>query len=352
MRARDALRATLALAAVTAAVAASPRCPAGPAPDAALALEVRPVPLNVDDPKQTAVGPLVYRGGLWLHSDDPRFGGLSDLRVSADRRRLVSVSDCGHGFSAGARYDGEGRLAGLDEPRLVPLLGPHGRPLAVDEVDAEGLCADGDGLVVTFEGRHRLWRYAADPPFGGWPVPIEGPPELSTLPSNSGIEAATRLLDGRLLLIAEGPTTARNLSSAWIGRDHDWTRYTFPLFFADDAPAPFRATGLALLPGGDLLVLERRFPPLAARLRRVAAADLSRGDFRGTEVARLQAPLTLDNMEGLDVARGPGGETLLYLVSDDNNCAKRGSVAHTGLQRTLLLMFEFTTAGPSPSPSP
>jgi hypothetical protein len=348
VRARDALRAILALAAVTAAVAASPRCPGEPAsPSRPLAVEVRPVPLNPAVPAQLAVGPLVYRGGLWLRSYDPRFGGLSDLRVSTDRERLVAVSDCGHGFSAVLRYDDGSRLVGLEEPRLVPLLGPHGRPLNADEVDAEGLCLDGDGLIVTFEGRHRLWRYAADPPFGGWPTPIAGPAELATLPSNSGIEAATRLGDGRLLLIAEGPTTARNLSTAWIGREQQWTRYTFPLFIGDDATAPYRPTSLALLPNGGLVVLERRFPPLAARLRRVAADALARGDFRGTEIARLAPPLTVDNMEGVDAGRGPKGETLLYLVSDDNNCAKRGTVAHTGLQRTLLLLFELT--GPPPS---
>jgi hypothetical protein len=39
----------------------------------------------------------------------------------------------------------------------------------------------------------------------------------------------------------------------------------------------------------------------------------------------------IDNMEGIAVRRGPKGETLLYLISDDN---------FSPLQRTLLLMFE------------
>jgi hypothetical protein len=39
----------------------------------------------------------------------------------------------------------------------------------------------------------------------------------------------------------------------------------------------------------------------------------------------------IDNMEGLAVRRGPKGETLLYILSDDN---------YSPLQRTLLLMFE------------
>ena len=103
MRAEGTFRAILALAAVAAAVAAAPRPPAqaplsSPPP---LALDARPVPLDSGQPARAAVGPLVYRGGLWLRSQDPRFGGLSDLRVSADRTRLLAVSDCGHGFIAG-----------------------------------------------------------------------------------------------------------------------------------------------------------------------------------------------------------------------------------------------------------
>ena len=39
----------------------------------------------------------------------------------------------------------------------------------------------------------------------------------------------------------------------------------------------------------------------------------------------------IDNMEGLAVRRGPKGETLLYMISDNN---------FSMLQRTLLLMFE------------
>ena len=39
----------------------------------------------------------------------------------------------------------------------------------------------------------------------------------------------------------------------------------------------------------------------------------------------------IDNMEGLAVRRGANGETLLYMMSDNN---------FSRFQRTLLLMFE------------
>jgi hypothetical protein len=48
-------------------------------------------------------------------------------------------------------------------------------------------------------------------------------------------------------------------------------------------------------------------------------------------IARLEGSLTVDNMEGIDSRQGPGGETLVYVLSDDNA---------NPLQRTYLLMFQ------------
>ncbi|HEY7515108.1 MAG TPA: esterase-like activity of phytase family protein, partial [Vicinamibacteria bacterium] len=250
----------------------------------------------------------------------------------------VAISDCGYAFTAQLRYDEEGSLVGLDEPRLFPLLGLGGRPLGRGDVDAEALVADGTSYVASFEGRHHLWRYPADPPLEGTPVPVPAPLGLASCGSNQGVEAAVRLDDGRYLLISEGPSPARS-APAWIGSGDTWTTLAWPLFFADDSPGPFHATGAAILPGGDVLVVERRYPPLAARLRRVPAEALVRGDLTGTEVARLAPPQNVDNFEAVDVLSGPRGETRVLLVSDDNDCVKRGSV-RTGLQRTLVLLFD------------
>ena len=88
-----------------------------------------------------------------------------------------------------------------------------------------------------------------------------------------------------------------------------------------------------------MLVVERRYPALAARLRRIDAEAIARLDFTGTEVARLAAPLNVDNFEGIEVLRGPRGETRVLLISDDNDCVKRGGI-RTGLQRTLVMLFD------------
>jgi hypothetical protein len=303
---------------------------------------VQPVPLNPESPRQASVGPLRFRGGLWLRSPDPRFGGLSDLRVSADGARLLAVSDCGYGFAAEVLYDAHGGLTGIRGASLVELVGPGGRALSTDEIDAEALERQGDDLLVGFEGPARVWRYRANPPFGGPPSPVASPPLSPECRDNRGLESITTVGSGRLLFLCEGRGLRPASAPAWVGANGRWQAREYPL---DGGGAGFgdvfRPTSAARLPDGDVLVLERRYPPLAARLR-----QLSRADVEGTEpfaprtVAVLEPPLSIDNFEGLAVRRAASGGTYLYLLSDDNGCAKVGPLAGPRLQRTLLLLFE------------
>jgi hypothetical protein len=331
-----------ALSVLAGALAVYPALSPAPTGEANLALRFEPVPLDPGDPGRERVGGLSYRGGLWLRSPDPRFGGLSDLRVLEGGRRLVAVSDCGHVFEAELVHDERGFLVGLAEARLRPLLGPSGRALAGAEIDAEGLAVFERSLVVSFEGRHRLWRYTMDPPLAGSPTPMPAPPGLGSSEGNAGAEALAGLPDGRLLVLTEGDSGRPATARGWVGRRADWSALSYPLEYGADAPdEPFRPTGAAVH-GGELLVLERRYPPLAARIRRLSVAALGQASpegLVGSELARLEAPLTLDNLEGIDVAAGARGETLVYLVSDDNDCAKLAGWRRRGVQRTLLLSF-------------
>ena len=336
------LRLTLALLAVGLALLAT----RPPAIDPILHLSVGPVPLSTKDPAQSTVGGLRYRGGLVVRAVDPRFGGMSDLRVIDNGRRVVAVSDCGSSFVAGLRYDEHGALTGLSDAQLRPLVGPGGRSLVADEGDAESLARAPDGaLIVGFEQRHRLWRY----PPGGAPLGL--PPDLLAAPAgsalvdrNEGMEAVLSLEDGRLVVFTEAVRPGGGTALGWMEKGAVWEEFELPLAYADDAPQePFRPTGAALLPGGDLLLLERRFPPVAVRLRRIPRAALeNRGDLEGTEMARFAPPLTVDNFEGMDVAPAPDGTLRLFLISDDNDCAKAGHRHGTSPQRTLLLSFSLT----------
>jgi hypothetical protein len=315
----------------------------GPARDAPLVVSVTPVPLDRHHAGSDELGALRYRGGLWLRSDDSRFGGLSDLRVGADGRDLLSISDCGYGFTAQLSYDADGRLSGLREPHLIGLVGPRGEPLRLGERDAESLVVHGDALEVGFEGRPRIWAYALSPPFAGPARTVATPTGLAGCGSNGGIEAMTMVDDSRRLLVCETRRGRSRDVPAWIGEGETWRQRTYPLLFRDGwAGEPFRATAATLLPTGDVLLVERRFPPIGARIVRIARAELeASGPLHPQQLAGIEAPLTVDNFEGIDARLDEAGRTLVYLVSDDNNCAKvAGGRRGSGLQRTLLLMFE------------
>ena len=217
-------------------------------------------------------------------------------------------------------YPGRLRLSHCDLYRL-------GSVDEVEELALEERLADG-ALVVGFERNHRLWRYPAAPnPLAGHPTAIPVPAALRSLRSNSGIEALATLADGALLAIAEG-RKEESTSPAFLWRGGAWSELVYPRL------PGFRPTGATTLPGGDLLVIERSFnifDGVAIRLQRFAAATIRAGaTLRGTTLAVLRPPLTLDNMEGVAARRSASGETLLYLISDDNFRAG---------QRTLLLMF-------------
>ena len=299
------------------------------------------MPLDAADPSRSAVGPLRYRGRLELRSEDARFGGLSDLRVSPDGARLFAVSDCGYGFTAGLSYDGAGRLSGLTGARIVDLTGVGGRPLPVGAGDAESLVVGDAGIEVGFEGRGKVLAYGSAPAFAGPARRLPSPAGYPMCGWNKGLEAMADTGDGRRLLICEGRRGASSTVPAWVGRADDWTVRDYPLLFEGGfAGEPFRPTGARRLPDGDVLVLERRFPPMGARLVRLAGASLDgEGLLEPREVTRLEAPLTTDNFEGVDARADASGQTLVYLLSDDNDCAKSGAFRGPRRQRTLLLLF-------------
>lgn len=290
-----------------------------------VAVAVSPVPLNGQDQTLERTGALIYRGGVEIAApNEPHFGGLSGLGVSTDGNSFAAISDMGYWVRGRLDYDNAGNLVGVGNVRMGPLLDPQGRVIAGKaRGDAEALASDGrGGSLVAFEQQHRLWRYEA---LDGPASVVEAPPGLEQAPANGGAEAVARLVDGRTLILTESLAVDGG-SRGWIGKPGDWSALT--LVTVDG----FAATDAASLPDGDVLVLERRFPPVGARVRRIDAAALAPGArLEGREIARLEGSDTVDNMEGLAVRRGERGETLIYLLSDDN---------YSPLQRTLLMMFE------------
>ena len=133
-------------------------------------LSAAPIALDPDHPEHVTAGRLIFRGGLVLASDDARFGGWSDLHVSADGTRITGLSDNGFWLTATLAYD-HGRLAGAGDARLGPLIDPEGARLRGEWADSEGLAMRPDGaFYVSFERHHRILMYPASvPPFQARP---------------------------------------------------------------------------------------------------------------------------------------------------------------------------------------
>ena len=295
--------------------------------DEAVKIYTKSIPLNKNDMEQIVVGQLSYRGGLHLYADDKRFGGLSSLGISADGQRLKAFSDRGMWFSASLIYDKSGKLVGMKNTNLGPLIGPDGRSLfSKSDGDAEAMALGlGGGTLVSFERRHRILWYRS-----GTIIPelIPVPKKMAELPFNKGIEALTLLTDGTLLALSEG-NYDNKIVVGWIRRDQNWSALTYQI------EGGFRVTGAATLPNGDVLVLERLFTregKNAIRLKRVGAPSIFDGAvLDGQLVAELTLPLNIDNFEGVTTRSDANGGVIIYLISDDN---------FNSQQRTLLMVFE------------
>lgn len=278
--------------------------------------------LDPGQPERTRFGAMEFRGGLRLSSADRHFGGWSAARLEGTR--LTTVNDVGGWLRLGLQLDA-GRLTSVRRETGGRLLSTRGEPAGERKKmsDSEGLTRWRDGYVVSFERRHRLWHYRPD--LDARPVALTAPPGMADLEDNGGVEAITDLPDGRLLLLAEEG------GIGWIGTPDNWRMVRWPV-------SEFKPTDAVALPDGSVIVLERRFN-LAGPGTRLTLLEpsvltpdaLARdANLRGRELLFLEKPMRMDNFEGLAVGRGPAGETMLFLISDDNFSA---------LQETLLLAF-------------
>lgn len=299
-----------------------------------LKLSAETVHLDETDLNRKSVGKLNWRGGLVLKSGNADFKELSALVVSGDGLWLTSVTDEGYWVTMGLVYDQAGHLSNVKDGKIGRLLGLKGKHLELrSDRDAESLARSPDGsLVVAFELNHRLWRYT--PGIGATAAKHPEPPEFTNLTrgSNDGVEALVTLANGALLVFVEDSNDVTE-SPAYLQHDGGWKELSY------QHDQGFRPTGATRLPDadGDVLVIERCFELCDGkniiRLRRLEANSIVPGaDLEGEVIAELKDPFIVDNFEGVAARRAASGETLVYLLSDDNG-------NKPPVQRTLLLMF-------------
>lgn len=285
----------------------------------AVAITTAPVPINPANPWQTRLGDFVYAGGLVLTAPETdQLHGLSDLVVTGTNR-LTAVSDTGLLFEARLQLDAAGRLTGLAEGRLAPLVGLDGAlPRQKEDMDAEGLALfpNGDRLI-SFEVRDRVWLYPAN---GGVPRAVPSP--AMTFPVNTGLEALTVAADVAADAYIVGDEEHGN---TWTCRISAGCTKGSPV----DLPPGYVLVSMRRLGAGQTAYLLRAF-------------DLRRGNRNSLRIYRdgvlagqldLALPLTIDNYEGVAAVSRADGSIRFYLVSDDNA---------RSFQRTLLSAFDWT----------
>lgn len=331
------------LRAAAALVCLLPLGPAG-AEQVALRIDARPIQEFRIGSEEHRFGALDYVGGFSYRAEDRRLEGVSAIRMRDGGRRFLAVTDTGYWFKAAVRRDPDGRPIGLAEAELAPILDASGRPpQRKGDADAEGLALRGDEALVSFERDARIERFDADRPDRPTPVPLPIPKR--ELRANGGLETIAvspedSPLAGATIIVAEQSIDgAGNLLAAILGRGEAGQ-------FTLRKDAVWAATDGTFLPGGDFLVLERRyegFGRVGMRIRRIAGETIRPGALvDGPVILEADLGYEIDNMEGLDAWTDERGETILTLVSDDN-----GSF----FQRNLYLEFrlrEGAEAGRTP----
>lgn len=300
------------------------------------AVQVRAKPISQfkSGSDQTVFGPLEFIGGIEFSSNDGRVQSLSSIRLRPDGTRFVSVLDTGEWLTGRIARDAAGRLSGLSDVAVSPILMRDGRAGSKSASDAEGLALRDGEAFVSFEQRHRIEAYP-DPGFERSKPSrdVDFLIPLHELRRNAGIETlvvspASSPLRGGLVAIAESSRDeAGNLLAAIVDGPR---KGQFTVVRHD----PYDATDGAFLPDGDLLLLERRFSfvgGMGMRIRRIKGADIHPGSVADGEVLiDVGMNHAIDNMEGIDVVEGADGQPHLILVSDDNG---------NFLQRNVMLEF-------------
>lgn len=289
-------------------------------------LTFTPVALDAGDPGRRDVGRLHFLGGWSLDSPDARLGGLSGLYV--ENGQAVAVSDVGmlaYFPLPGASPD--------PRIRFQPVTQGPGESRGRLTRDTEGLQVAGDRLWLSFERYNAVWRYDRS----GRQAQAGAQPEAMRRwrGRNSGPESLVRLADGRFLLIAEGRNdTAPTSEAALFAGDPAEPGTPAIRLLYRRPPGFYRATDAALLPDGRVLILNRSIAGLRFSARLVVAdvRGLAAGAvIEGQDVATLEAPVVVDNMEGLSVTR-ENGRTIVWLLSDDDFMRL--------FRHSLLLKFE------------
>lgn len=291
------------------------------------------------DPSRTRFGSLEFIGGLALTSTYQPFGGISALHMEPDGARFIAVTDNGSWLRGRVVYK-DGKPDGIADTEMAPILGPNGEPLAKRGwYDVESLTESGDYFYIGIERVERIVRFnLRRDGFAARGEDVAVPPDFKTFTYNKSLECLASPpkgspLAGRLIAVTERSLDKAGNHRSFVlpGSAGGRQVMRFSVKRSDD----FDISDCAILPPGDLLLLERRYSiarGVATRIRRVSLSAIKEGALLdGPALIEADLAFQIDNMEGIGIHRNAQGETVLTLISDDN---------FSVLQRNLLLQFK------------
>jgi len=321
--------------ALLAGVASTPAGSAGSAPVEPIAVSARPITEFRIGHADRQFGPLEFVGGLEMTSPSRDFGALSAFRFLKPGSDFIGVADTGYWFFGTVARDADRRPVGIQNFHMQQMVDESGQPIDEKwEVDAEGLAVRDGIATVGFERNHRVAQFGIDP--ANMKAPFRQLDFLVPaweLRQNRGFETVTHASangrhQGGLVVVSEKSLDkAGNIYAAIIEGPRKGV-------FTVKRSGDFDISDGALLPDGDLLLLERSFTMaggLKMRLRRIHGESVEKGAVAdGPVLLEADMGYQIDNMEGLDVWSRDDGALMVSLISDDN---------HSILQRNLYLEF-------------
>jgi hypothetical protein len=308
--------------------------PQSPPLSGEVAVEIRAEPIasfTIGGDSSNSFGELEFRGGLVLTSSNKSFGGISAIHVQRDGAHFIAVSDQSSWLRGRILYQ-DHRPVGIADSAMAPILDAPGKPAS--RIDSESIAENGGTLYVGIERTHRILRFNyGKKRFLAHGEDVVVPPEIKNLPNNQGLEGLVYVpkklpLGGTLIALSErGLDNEGNIKSFLIGGSSPGV---FTIKRTDD----FDISDAALLPRGDLLVLERKYSMqqgVSVRIRRIPLPEIKPGSVvDGPVIFEADTRYQIDNLEAISVHRTRSGEIILTLVSDNN---------FSSIQRTLLLQF-------------
>lgn len=250
-----------------------------------------------------------YIGSFHWTSDNAQHGGFSGLEIDDTGTGFTTISDRGSIFTGQIQRSETGEISDITTTSAYLLKGQKSAPLGRYMEDAEGLAIADDGQIfISFEGMHRVWRYASPSSRATW---IVKHPAFEKMQNNSSLEALAITSQGHLLTVPErsGGETVPFPVYRFDGQ-------TWDIPYAIPRRENYLPVGMDIGPDGKLYLLERWFRGIgfSSRVRRFDFGD----EALVNEQTLLESGLGAhDNLEGIAVWKDDTG-IRLTMISDDN----------------------------------